>query len=58
MWAQDYRSGDYRLLRVYGGNAPMNGFEEFNDFTSFYYNISFPYVNKYPGWGDSWHSDV
>jgi hypothetical protein len=35
-WAQDYRDADYRLLRVYGFNDPVYGFEEFNDFTSFY----------------------
>jgi hypothetical protein len=36
----------------------MNGFEEFNDFTSFYYNISFPYVNKYNGFQKNWHIDI
>ena len=59
MWSQDYKSGDYRLLRVYGLNSPQNGFEEFNDFTSFYYNISFPYVTKDgEGYERGWHRDI
>ena len=58
MWSQDYRSGDYRLLLVYGLNNPVYGFEEFNDFTSFYYNISFPYVDKYNGYQRGWHRDI
>lgn len=60
-WAQEYKP-DYRLLRVYGSQWPGDGFEEFNNFVTSYYNISLPaFYKRIPGndvpWGVCNHRD-